>query len=743
MAPILKDLEAPVAVANTTSPHAKPPADAPARTQPVALEIPVTVNGAHTVVGSDKREPFSETTNTVLVFPLGAVIRIATPLAPGQLIFLTNEKTKKEIVCQVVKSKSAGPTGTYVELQFTEPSPSFWGLQVPIAPVSPGASRPAVPSLSAALKAIPSAPKVAAIPVVPKPVVPAVIPAPPAKPVLLAPAPPVETPEPAAPQSIAPATPAPEIAIAPPPVEAEVPEPPPAQTVAPVEAVPQIDVVSAPPAPAQAATPEIPPAPVASSPMIPVLPLRDYSKAIDALFGEPQAPADQPPASATPEPNPVRDSSTPSTEDLKLHAARLQEQLSSLLFSESPAAPASPSEPPVTLTPEPPAAEVANKVLEIAQEEPAPVVKSEPIPAPLFQKPVLPSLSHEEEVSIPAWLAPLSQVSETSVTEPAVSGEVSTESGSAVSTNSEESYEALSVDAAHRSQVAVFGGQLLGESSAQTNPSSSTGSKKGLLLGIAAAALLVLGGAWYFRQNLTTSTSVTAAKSASAPASTLAAPHTALPAAAAAPTPAVNTGNSVPAASSPATSEPAKIAPPPAAPAVSASTSEPRNFNSTPASRNDAPVEPEKKSGLGDVHLATPVVNRTAYSEQSGDALPTIDASSATVGADPLAVIGSANRNEPAAPLPVGGDVKPAQLLKSVPPLYPPMARSQHISGNVQVDALIDASGNVAAVKLISGPPLLRSAALDAVKQWKYSPALLDGHPTAMHLVVTVQFRAQ
>jgi len=232
-------------------------------------------------------------------------------------------------------------------------------------------------------------------------------------------------------------------------------------------------------------------------------------------------------------------------------------------------------------------------------------------------------------------------------------------------------------------------------------------------------------------------------KSTSAPSSSPSVPHTALPAAAAASTPAATTGNSAPIAFSPSTSEPSKIGPPPAAPAVSASTSEPRNLNSTSAPRNDAPVEPEKKSGLGDVHLAKPVVNLTANSEQSGDALPTIDTNPATAGADPLAVVGSANRNEPAAPLPVGGDVKPAQLLKSVPPLYPPMARSQHISGNVQVDALIDSSGNVAAVKLISGPPLLRSAALDAVKQWKYSPALLDGHPSAMHLTVTVQFRAQ
>src|SRR6266513_4749356 len=76
------------------------------KSQPAALEIPVTVNGARTVQGSEKREPFSESTRTVLVFASGAVIRLVSPVAAGQLVFLTNEKTKKEVVCQVVKSRN-------------------------------------------------------------------------------------------------------------------------------------------------------------------------------------------------------------------------------------------------------------------------------------------------------------------------------------------------------------------------------------------------------------------------------------------------------------------------------------------------------------------------------------------------------------------------------------------------------------------------------------------------------------
>src|SRR5580700_8767058 len=176
MAPILKEFESPVATATTTSPaapQAKSPNETPTRPQPVALEIPVTINGARTVEGSDKRAPFSESTQTVLVFPHGAVIRIATPLVPGQLVFLTNEKTKKEVVCQVVKSKNYRTVTGYVELEFTEPAAGFWGMRFPIAVApAPSAGAPVAPRPVAAPPV--AAPKIAA-PAAPssvKPVVP-------------------------------------------------------------------------------------------------------------------------------------------------------------------------------------------------------------------------------------------------------------------------------------------------------------------------------------------------------------------------------------------------------------------------------------------------------------------------------------------------------------------------------------------------------------------------------------------
>jgi protein TonB len=87
--------------------------------------------------------------------------------------------------------------------------------------------------------------------------------------------------------------------------------------------------------------------------------------------------------------------------------------------------------------------------------------------------------------------------------------------------------------------------------------------------------------------------------------------------------------------------------------------------------------------------------------------------------------------------------VKPAHLLKSTPPIYPATAKSQRVSGDVKIDALIDASGVVTSTKVLSGPTMLHQAAVTAVKQWKYEAAQLDGKPTPMHLTVTVQFRLQ
>jgi len=150
---------------------------------------------------------------------------------------------------------------------------------------------------------------------------------------------------------------------------------------------------------------------------------------------------------------------------------------------------------------------------------------------------------------------------------------------------------------------------------------------------------------------------------------------------------------------------------------------------------------------LGEVHLLKPKVSPGHRTQNVGEpdaVIPlTSDEQPAAEGLNAGIAAGNAQPSAPAAPLAIGGDVKQAKLISSVPPVYPSLAKTQHVSGNVQIDALIDATGRVTTMKVVSGPTLLQQAAMDALKQWKYQPATLDGKPVPMHLTVTLQFRLQ
>ena len=98
-------------------------------------------------------------------------------------------------------------------------------------------------------------------------------------------------------------------------------------------------------------------------------------------------------------------------------------------------------------------------------------------------------------------------------------------------------------------------------------------------------------------------------------------------------------------------------------------------------------------------------------------------------------------REGPRAPVRVGGRVKEPRLISRVEPVYPALARQTHMQGSVVIDAVIDEHGDVVEMKVISGPPLLIQAALDAVRRWKYQPTYLNEEPVPVQLNVTVTFR--
>jgi TonB family protein len=742
MPPIAKENELLIATPDTrpaTNASSAEPANKP---QPVALEVPVTVNGARTVEGSDKREPFSETTSTVLIFGNGGVIRLASSVAPGQLLFLTNEKTKKEVVCQVVKSKNYRNVSGYVELEFTEPVVGFWGMRFPGDRLGPAVPQ-AVPASPAASGGIPVAPR----PVEPKFEIPSVK---------------------ATPSVVAPKPPAPMVV-------AKEPEPKPSEAkfVAPAPLKVQEPVVQAPIVPAP---PLVHASPVLSRPEaamdaasekpldapFPGFDLPRTSEAKASIFAPPPQSTGTPSSfSATSLPS-VPAAADPETEALKQHTARLQEQLSSLLFEQPEAAKSVPPAPVAPPVDKQTVGDVAAKVLKFAKIEPLPLPSKPAEPAklapPLSKSP---SSLEEEELKIPAWLEPLARNAAAPVsTQELIEREKAKRQAEKAKTeDSVPEIEAVVEDeSVSVLQVPNFGSALPMDEITHEGAATSDGSGRGLLLGaVAVGVLLVAGGAWWFltRQTVSLPSSAAAATTHAVQASAPAVVAQTKPQAdAPAVVPPPVQASSIPPSTSFSLTSPGSTSSNATPPAVSGRTQQPSTKSQnggatvmTASAVEPVPAEP-KKPVLGEVRLATPTVTKHQGAQDSSDADPGLalaadQPETTTEAPDAGLAVNSKGPAAPVAPLPVGGAVVQAQLLSRVSPVYPQLAKNQHISGDVKVDALIDATGHVTTMKIISGPTLLHQAAMDALKQWKYQPASLDGKPVPMHLTVTIQFRLQ
>lgn len=827
MAPITKDSGTILANGETSARSGAAPAspsDSPAKPQPVALEIPISVNGVRTMEGGDKREPFSESTKTVMVYGSGAVIRLTSGVAPGQLLFLTNERTKKEVVCQVVKSKNYRNVSGYVELEFTEPAVGFWGMRFPGDRIGPGPQLANAPARPAPSNGAPTPPRAAS--------------------------PKIETPasntisgngatKPSAPAPVRSNTESPGAngsSIVPPPVDSasllagskakpgNLPSP-----VKPVTTTLASDsglvepwlkkpaggfrapgttpIAASPKSPAESSEPQMD---------FSIAPTFDSSSSSDkaaSIFApaeapsnianvdlssltpffevRPAAPVDVPPP--PPPQEPAATASDSETEELKQHTARLQEELSKMKFVE-PAA-SSPAEA-VAETPSLPVVELSApfRENEAVHESPAQILEK---PSASLPEPILTDLAEptnaapaeaepaeaqsaepiaalesmeQEELKIPAWLEPLTR----NATAPSSTRELVLREKAKRAAEQPQVQEIPAVplvpaeEQIVTSRVPQFGSELPFDEKAKSTERSPRKSGKGLVFAAVAASLAVLAAAgwWYKNQQSTGVSASVAAQPAPAPGENLQ-PNS--PSRIAAET--VLAGRREPETKAPQSKSASRDAKAPlnsannvsnAAPAGGSATA-PRHPQGTPASNGlnggsmvstsvSKPTEvvpdEEKKPVLGEVRLKAPKISQKRNAQSGaepdagvslGEELPEADPNAAGAG------LGIANSQPaaPAAPVVVGGDVKQAKLISSMPPVYPALAKTQHVSGDVTVDALIDANGRVTTMKILSGPTLLHQAAMDALKQWKYRPAMLDGKPVSMHLSVTIQFRLQ
>jgi periplasmic protein TonB len=88
----------------------------------------------------------------------------------------------------------------------------------------------------------------------------------------------------------------------------------------------------------------------------------------------------------------------------------------------------------------------------------------------------------------------------------------------------------------------------------------------------------------------------------------------------------------------------------------------------------------------------------------------------------------------------VGGSIEAASIVNRVVPQYPAIAKTAHVSGAIVLHAIIARDGTVQELTYISGPPLLIKAAMDAVREWRYRPTMLNGEPVEVETTIDVVF---
>jgi TonB family protein len=584
------------------------------RPDAVSLEVPIRVHGSRVAAVirdiTPQTEPFEEQTTTIIVFPEGGVLRMATGVSVGQMLVLTNLKSRQDAICRVVKVRSFPNMPSYVEVEFTQAQAKYWGVYFP----SEGGTSKREPSTPA--------------------------------------------PQPGTKQTAAPAN------LSSSDSRQNVPAPKPVKAGAYSKEAGPAKPPSA-PSPAKPASPfvslgsqeKIQPAAVAMS--------RSEANSPRPLAGEKQTYATEPPkinialglampSAAEAESLPLRDSANDA---------------------------------------EPPAASVANDL----------------------------QPKH-------ATLGP-----EAIRTTDNIFGSLGSE--------------ALASDTALTS-VESFGAQ------ADAGIGAAEPRQNWMLIAACIAVLFgsVASGVWYFRSKPHANSANVASAPVSSAAESTASSTTESPASTE-PLPAALASSSTPAPGQ-TNFNATRNATPSAGSSVMATsrTSAAKSEDSVPAepkpretdveSTEAAPqnmfesrmkARPLSSARSLDSQNQAPVLDATAVSAPDPGELPGVGSSSIAVPPPPAAA--------PEGPVSTGGALKEPKLISSVLPVYPSVARQARVQGDVVIDTQIDKKGNVAHMNVVSGPTMLRQAALDALRRWKYQPQELDGKPVESDLLVKIKFR--
>lgn len=631
MAPVSKDtleIASPAAgspVSQSSAPTSS--SSSPSRSEVVSMEIPVKVHGSRVtqVAGgvTPSTEPFEEQTQTMIVFPDGGVVKLSTVVNAGQMLVLTNLKTRQDAICRVLKVRANPSLANYVELEFTHRQPGYWGISFP----SDAGAEPKKVTL-------------------PPP-----------------PAPAEKTPKAAAPSDIswAPAPPAP-------------------------SAAPPMPPQAAPPPPAikPAATPGKSSAPPALKP----------EPAFISIGTQEEV---QPAASAT-----------AATKPGKL----LESEIEKLV------APVSKSEPAIDLPPAPPAL--------------APPEVS------------LTDLQGDTEAATPVLFSP----SSVGPLDP----EVAPATAQATAAGSGRIFGRFAGSTALDSASAAEAGEpsarldLSGAAAASKIPGSG---QNWTLIAAGISVLLagLAGGIYYVRSHSKASGIDSRVASVSRPLAPVGAQAQGFTAAVQ-PGPTANSISNAPATSGAfSTNAPAVAIAPRGGAAAPAAQPQPAQAAPAVAPKALAPsVTSNMMTGSLNAHPSAParesdgatdeptVTLHPGYAESNGYTDANIPSSS-NAASLPQPTI------QPEGPVKAGGLVQEPKLIASAMPVYPMAAKNSGIQGDVVIETTIDKDGNVAGMRVVSGPAVLRQSALDALRKWKYEPSKLDGEAITVQMMVTIKFR--
>jgi len=638
MTPTKDTLETGNSPADTGASQAKsrPKPESPhLRADAVSLDIPVKVHGSivpNLAAGAPSQaQPFEEQTSTMIVFPQGGVLKMSTNVGAGQVMVLTNLKSRQDSICRVVKVRAYGKTQSYVEVEFTSPQPGYWGVYFPTD--DPEAARG-------------------------------------------------EQPEPAG--------------------------------------VPAATPANGPSAP-------VSPAPVAES------------RAQDA----PEAPAAEISSAAkTPEPAIQAEPPKPVMAAIPISKPKLPESTFASIGTQEDVQPAAAA----TKLRRASSFESGAKVVASADSDISDAIDALIVPTAAGAR----TSPKTEQSSREAYAAPRFGIS------PAVHN---ASADSSPSTAPEQRLPA---------PKQMFGVALDSASRVPEKSSQREGGKTPLFIGIAAVLAVAAGGAYYYlhmrpaaRASISTVAAAPAVQNAASQNSAAQNPLAQTPVsnAPAVPQPTADQAN----ASQPFAAEPANGAVHESRLEQSLRATGPRE--NTHAAEPFAPRHGIASSVAGGKPSTQALSQPNVAIPSTFGALnthPVINAQSSSVGAAPSlepsgspapmgeALSGTAPPPPPKlaappkpvsnAPVRVGGDVLPPKLVSSVLPVYPPLAQQAGVTGTVVIDTTIDKEGRVEKMKMISGPVLLRDAALKALRQWRYAPSKLNGRPISVEMIVSIRF---